>query len=193
MTAAVVLAAGAGTRMGGQAKALLHVGDTTFVERIVATARARGVPAIVVVAAGVRAEIAARLAADPAALVIENPHPERGQLSSLKLGLARVPAGAHALVWPVDHPTVAQPTVDAILRAGEDHPGCAIVPRFHGCGGHPMLLPSELHAALRALPDELGARELYRRHPESVFQLAVEDPGVCADVDTPADYQRFIG
>ncbi|HKE17608.1 MAG TPA: NTP transferase domain-containing protein, partial [Kofleriaceae bacterium] len=108
---AVILAAGAGRRLGGAAKALLELprpgseASETFLARIAATAaRAGAGRALVVVGpphAGPVALEARRLGLD----VADNPDPDRGMASSVAIGFARAAerfTGAHAaLLWPV--------------------------------------------------------------------------------------------
>lgn len=178
---AVILAAGAGTRLGGVAKALLPLDGATFLARIVATAAAAGVAAddvVVVVGPPFGAEVAAAARALGVA-VVDNPAPARGMASSVALGFAALAGRAvtAALLWPVDHPRVAVTTVGALVAAG------AGVPVHHGRGGHPTLVPRRHFEALAACAAiEGGARAVLRG---ALPRLPVDDPGVIADVDRP--------
>src|SRR4051794_32861229 len=110
---ALILAAGAGTRLGGVAKALLRLPDgRTFLDAILELA---GPAPVVVVAAPFGAEVAAAVAGR--AEVVWNPAPERGMIASLVAGLAAIPDADVALVWPVDHPRVTAATVAAVRAA----------------------------------------------------------------------------
>ncbi len=196
--ATIVLSAGESRRMGTP-KALLPVGsggtEQSFLGRVLATARAAAAPVVVVLghhASAIRAGV--ELAS---VHVIENPSPELGMLSSLKVGLralAESPADiTGVLAWPVDHPLVRPATVARLLEEHAAHPGRAIVPRFEGRGGHPALFARTLWPALLALPDDGGARGLYERQPRAVVRIDVDDPGVVHDVDTPDDYRKLRG
>ena len=117
----VVLAAGRSSRMG-RPKALLPASPDgeTFVGRIVRTLRDGGVDDVVVVAGGMAAEIERVLAqADHPPRVVLNPTPERGQFSSLQVGLRAVdrPGVSAMLVTLVDVPLVSAGTVAALLDA----------------------------------------------------------------------------
>lgn len=189
--AAIVLAAGAGTRMGGRPKALLTVDQQTFIARVVDTARRAGVARVVVVLGHAADEVERALGDAPDVTVVVNPEPARGQLSSLKVALREAGECDGVLSWPVDHPLVRTATVTQLLTEAARHPGKAIVPRFEGRGGHPTFFPRTLFAGLLSLPDEVGARGLFERHPEAVVRIDVDDPGVRHDVDTPEDYAKI--
>jgi molybdenum cofactor cytidylyltransferase len=187
MNWAVVLAAGASTRMG-QPKALLTVGDgRRFVDIITATARAAGCSGVLMVVGPPHGE-AIRGAVGAGVATAWNPEPERGMLSSLQAGVAALAATATAvLVWPVDIPFVAVATVRAVLGAT---PGKIIVPTHNNRGGHPMLLPRHWFGELMALEPARGLKGLREAHADEVERLAVSDRGVLVDVDTPEDYAR---
>jgi CTP:molybdopterin cytidylyltransferase MocA len=184
----VVVAAGAGRRLGGAAKALLRGADgATFLAAIAATARAAGVRmdrAIVVVAEPHRAATAAEAERLGLATVV-NPAPERGMGSSVAAGFAAAMAWdvAAALLWPVDMPAVRAATVAMLCaRASAER---SVVPELGGRGGHPVAVGRDLWPALAgcaALPE--GARSALRAAPS--LRVAVDDRGVVADVDDAA-------
>lgn len=187
---AVVLAAGRGARLGGVAKALLDAGGESFLARVAGALAAAGAGGLVVVGpphgAAVRAE-AARLGL----AVVENPQPERGMASSVAVGFAalRGRADRAALLWPVDVARVAPATVSAVIAASAAE-GIA-VPTWQGRGGHPAAFGRALWdelAACDGLPE--GARSVLHRDPARVVRVPVDDPGVIADVDLPADLER---
>lgn len=187
MIGAVVLAAGAGRRMGGVAKALLRTprGESYLATIVACAAEARVTARDVVVVIGppygeaVAGEVA-RLGGE----VVRNPAPERGMMSSVALGFAAMAAHAQvdaALLWPVDHPAVSPATLRILIERGEG------VPAREGRGGHPPLVPRRLFAALAGGAEVAGgARTILRELP----RIAVDDRGVIADVDQPADAAR---
>jgi CTP:molybdopterin cytidylyltransferase MocA len=177
---AVILAAGAGERLGGRCKAALRLPDgQTFLEAIVASARAAGVAPVVVVAGPPHADETRRLAAG--ATVVDNPDPSRGMLSSLLVGLAAVGDGVDAaLMWPVDHPFVSPATVAAVVAAATRD--AAVVPTANGRGGHPTAFGRDLWPALAAAHT---ARDVLAT--VLVVRLPVDDPGATRDVDRAED------
>jgi molybdenum cofactor cytidylyltransferase len=184
---AVVLAAGASSRMG-EPKALLRARDgRRFVDAVAATARAGGGGGVVVVVGPPHGE-AIRRALPPGVGTAWNPRPERGMLSSVQAGIAALPGNASAaLIWPVDIPFVAAATVRAILDV---RPGTIVVPTHNKKGGHPMRVPRRLFGEIAALDPERGLKALVEAHAREVERLAVADRGVLVDVDTPDDYAR---
>jgi CTP:molybdopterin cytidylyltransferase MocA len=190
--AAVIVAAGAGRRLGGTAKALLPYHGQSYLATIAATARGAGlVDAVVVVGEPFGREVAAH-ARQLGLRVRVNPAPARGMASSVALGFAAIANGpaAAAWLWPVDHPAVRGATLSRLIDALGDALGDADVaqPRHAGLGGHPPLIARALWprlAACGAAPD--GARSVLRA--ARVVAVEVDDPGVVYDVDTPDDLE----
>jgi molybdenum cofactor cytidylyltransferase len=186
MIAAVVLAAGASTRMG-EPKALLRVPDgRRYFEAVTETARAGGCGEIVVVLGPPHGE--SIRAALPAGVVATwNPDPARGMLSSVQAGVAalsdRVTA---ALVWPVDIPFVTTATVRTLVM----HHGTIVVPMHNSRGGHPLRLGRGWFAEVATLDPTRGLKALLEAHAAEVTRLPVGDRAVLVDVDTPEDYAR---
>ena len=202
--AAVIVAAGAGRRLGGVAKALLPYRGESYLATIAATARTVGlVDAVVVVGEPFGEDVAAH-ARQLGLRVRVNPAPDRGMASSVALGFAAIangPASA-AWLWPVDHPAVSEATLRRLVKAlvGEGGSGgsegsegspfsiSVAQPRYRGHGGHPPLIGRALWPVLAACgsaPD--GARGVLRAAP--LIAVEVDDPGVVRDVDTPADLE----
>lgn len=191
--AAVILAAGLSSRMG-RCKALLTCRGVSFLRGLCDRLSAAGIEDRWVVLGPASTAARDTLPADwPDARVLFNPAPERGMLSSLHLALqALPPAIAWLLVAPVDHPAVRTETLRLLVQAADAAPGNAIVlPRSDQRRGHPVVFGRALFPELLALPADQGAREVVRRDPARVREIAVEDPGVWRDVDTPADYEEL--
>jgi CTP:molybdopterin cytidylyltransferase MocA len=186
----VILAAGAGMRLGGVAKALLAAGGgRTFLAQILATARAVGLDRAIVVVGPPFGEEVAKHAADLGAEVAVNPHPEHGMASSVALGFHAIAGTAceAAWLWPVDHPDVRESTLRALIDALGDH--AAVRPVFDGRGGHPPLISRALWPQLAACADApAGARSVLAE--ADVVDIAVGDEGCVRDVDTAFDVEK---
>jgi CTP:molybdopterin cytidylyltransferase MocA len=192
---AVILAAGAGLRLGGVAKALLRRGSATFLEHILATARSVGIGDAIVVVGAPHADAVAAHARELGARVVVNPDPGRGMASSVAIGFAELASAAApergatidaAWLWPVDHPDVTADTLRALATALQLHE--VAQPRLDGRGGHPPLVARAIWARLAscgAAPD--GARGVIRT--ADTIAVEVDDLGVVRDIDTPADLE----
>lgn len=203
--AAIVLAAGASARMG-RAKALLEYPAPlagwpgpeapNFLLACTCKLRAAGAEVFAVLGHDA-AEIQARVEAQAPAFAprwVLNPDPARGQFSSLQAGvravLALAPAPA-ALVAPVDHPAFAIETARALLRAWQERGAPLVKPRCEGRNGHPVLYGREALAAIAAAGADDTARALQAQWAERAELVAVDDPGVLANIDTAEDYARL--
>lgn len=194
--AAVILAAGAGTRLGGLAKALLADDSTssglgrTFLGRIVATARGAGVTELVVVVGPPFREEVAAHARELDCRVADNPAPERGMASSVAVGFAALAGSscAAAWLWPVDHPAVEGATLLALRLARGAHDVAR--PTYQGRGGHPPLVARSLWPALAGCAGVAGGARTIFAGADRV-DVPVDDAGVVRDVDTPADREAL--
>ena len=186
--AAVILAAGAGTRMGGP-KALLEFAGRLLVERAVETAL-RGGCADVVVVLGAGADEVRQRADLRGARVVVNEDWATGMGSSIRAGLGALepdPRLDAALVLLVDQPFVGPRAVRALLDAGRD--GARLVAAsFGGRRGHPVLFGRE-HWAAAALSakGDAGARSLLAEHAADVVLVPCDAFADPRDLDTPGD------
>ena len=183
MIAAVVLAAGASSRMG-RTKALVAIDGRTAVARVVAACREGGCsPVLVVVGADGDAVGAAARAAG--AEVIENGAWARGRSTSVKAALPHLPSGARGiLLFPVDHPLVGPEVVRALLAA----PAAEVaVPVHGGRRGHPVLLAASLLPEVAALGDDEPLRGVVRREGRRVVEVPVAGDSVLRNIDRPED------
>jgi nicotine blue oxidoreductase len=187
--AAIILAAGAGRRMGGP-KALLSLGGRSFLAHAVATLSRPGVTRVIAVL-GHDAERVRGHAGDLGDVeCVRNAAYESGMLSSLLCGLARAEVGGAeaVLVHPVDHPRIGEATVDRVLDALAAGATIA-VPSWQGRRGHPAGFARAAWAALRRASPETGARAVLAEHPEWIVHVA-GDAGCVSGVNTPEEYEH---
>lgn len=183
---AVILAAGAGARLGGVAKALLQHDGGTFIGRILATTRRVGLHEAIVVVGPPHGRLVASYARKLDATIVENPDPARGMASSVALGFAALGDADAAWLWPVDHPYVEPATLRALMAALGNH--AAARPVFELRGGHPPLIARSLFPALAACTNlEGGARTVLAA--ADTIDVPVTDRGCIRDIDTPADLE----
>ncbi|MDP3717808.1 MAG: nucleotidyltransferase family protein [Acidobacteriota bacterium] len=204
MIRAIVLAAGASSRMG-QAKAALPLGTTgdTVLSRVVTTLLAAGLPSVAVVAgAHIDAVRAAMPAFEPRARVVEHLGWAEGQLSSLLAGLAAVddPQLEAILVTLVDVPLVRPASVAAIVAAWREsrapivrpvHPSTTL--RAGGARhGHPVIFDRAVFDDLRSADPRIGAKAIFAAHASRRLDVPVEDAGAYLDIDTPDEYRSVL-
>lgn len=198
MLYAMILAAGDSTRMG-RPKALLPDPDgRPFVARLVRTFAAAGLSDVIVVTGSLHSEISAAVTADRppvSPILINNPQPELGQLSSLwtGLGAATKPDVEAVLVTLVDIPLVRPATVRKVIDAWTQSRAPIVRPAVGNRHGHPVLFDRSLFEALRHAPLTEGARAVVHANANRIVNVEVDDEGCLLDVDTPGDYEAVIG
>jgi CTP:molybdopterin cytidylyltransferase MocA len=193
MVVGIVLAAGASSRMG-RPKALLPIGDDTFVTRVCRTLLEAGVDDLVVVAGAEHGPVAEAVSrAGLPARVVENPRRDEGQLSSVLAGLAVAdrPGVDAVLVHLVDTPLVRPETARAVLDAFLRSHAPIVRPSAGGRHGHPVLFARRVFDDLRRADPAIGAKAVVRARAAEVLSVAVDDEGACRDIDTPEDLARL--
>ncbi|MCM2266827.1 MAG: nucleotidyltransferase family protein [Elusimicrobiales bacterium] len=196
MLSAIVLAAGESSRMG-RPKVLLQWRGRPFIEHVCAALRKAGVEDRVVVLGRASAEILA--AWQPAGeKVTVNPHPEHGQLSSLRAGLdAAAPAEGY-LVCLADQPTIQAETYVKVIDCWRSAKGSLVIPRTYRAAdarlkrGHPVLIPGAYRALCFEAPPDKGLHWVTHHSSVKITDLEVSDPGIIRDFDTPEDYDALV-
>lgn len=183
--AAVVLAAGRSTRMGGVNK-LLWKYDGIPLARRAAQAACDSRCAQVMVVTGFEAErVEAALDGLPVSLA-HNPHYAEGMSASLRCGLKAVPRdmdGVVVLLGDMPHITAAH--VDRLIEAFDPERPAIVVPARDGRRGNPILWPRRHFDEMRAVTGDVGARDLLQRHREEIVSVPFDSGAIFADVDTP--------
>lgn len=188
--AGIILAAGRSTRMG-RPKLALPIGAESFLDHAArALAAARCVPVIAVV----NEEAAATTTVAPDVQIVVNREPRSEQIDSLRLALERLDGRVAAvLVLPVDLPLLAPESATAVADSFRERPAPIIAPFYGGVAGHPVLLARELFDELLLEHWAEGVRSVIMKHAAAVREVAVSDPGILIDIDTPVEYQYHVG
>lgn len=196
MVRAVILAAGASSRMGTPKATLplTHAADT-FLARLVNRFGEAGIPDIVIVT-GAHAETV-RGAAGRTRPPVRFEHNDRwrdGQLTSLLTGL-RERQGDQleaALVTLVDAPFVTADTIRRIVGVWRSGRAPIVRPSHGATHGHPVLFDRSLFNELRGADPKVGAKAVVRSHTAQIVNVPVDDPGAFVDIDTPEDYEAAL-
>jgi molybdenum cofactor cytidylyltransferase len=149
----------------------------------------------VVVVAGKNETTVAPIAYAEGASIAVNPDPSRGQFSSLQISLREVLSRGRdaAIITLVDRPTAAAATIRTLREAFEtsDESIWAIIPEFSGRHGHPFIAGRELIEAFLQAPPTSSAREVEHRCQNRLMYIAVDDPCVAMNINTPDDYAKL--
>ncbi len=189
---AVLLAAGASTRMG-EPKQLLRLDGRTLLRRTVDTVLASPAWPVVIVL-GARAEAIRPEVARLPVLVADNPDWAEGLASSIRAGIRVLDSFSlsleAAVLVLVDQPGLS---TGSVTRLADEHhrTGKTIVAaRYDNHPGPPALFARRHFHELLELHGAGGARPLFARHADALATL--DFPELAADLDTPADYQAYL-
>jgi molybdenum cofactor cytidylyltransferase len=184
--AAVVLAAGRSTRMGGPNKLLAEVNGKPLVRIAVEQALASRASPVIVVTGHQRQETEAAIAGLEVKLV-HNPNFAEGLATSLKAGVAAIPPeNDGAVICLGDMPGVNAALIDKLIAAFDPEKGALVVlPTLDGKRGNPVLWSRRFFSDLMAIEGDVGARHLIARYAEAVTEVAVDGREAFTDVDTP--------
>ena len=195
MVRAIVLAAGASSRMG-RAKAVLPLGASgeTVLARVIRGLVEGGAVDVTVVAGAHLDAVREAMPSDRRIRLVEHAGWQKGQLSSLIAGLDAVadPQLEAVLVTLVDVPLVRPETVAAVLRAWRATRAPITRPVDGDRHGHPVVFDAAVFDELRAADPRVGAKEVFAAHRARILDVPVTDEGAFLDLDTPDDYERAL-
>ena len=181
MTAALILAAGAGRRMGGP-KALLQFQGETLLRRAAKAALGAGCAPVIAVVGGWGPGLE-----DLAVRTVVNPEAVEGMASSIRAGVAALPPEASAvLILGVDQPAVDAALLARLLALAAADPARPAACAYAGTLGLPAVLPRQFFGDLMALQGDRGAKAILQREGAAALPF----PAGADDLDTPADLRR---
>ena len=203
MLPAILLAAGASTRLG-QPKQLLRVHssfenetDTTEKETLLdrtlrVTLAAHYDPVFIVL--GAHAEMIQNTAQLVGGTILHNPNWQEGMASSIRCGMVAVaqhaPDATGLLLLVCDQPALTREHLQALLTAHRTAPEKIIVSRYAEQPGSkilgvPILAPRSIFPELAALAGDRGAREILRSGKYGIVEIPF--PLGAWDIDSPED------
>jgi molybdenum cofactor cytidylyltransferase len=189
----LVLAAGAGSRMGNRPKCLLQLNGMSLLERQLQALSLAGVRPVGVVL-GHHAEriLQEGVLSRWAAQQVRNPRPDDGHVSSLRIGLKALPAGLDVVVVALaDQPLIDAQAVQALLAAFAQRPAGTqmLQPSVQGLPGNPVVFSGAVMAQILAGDEHMGARQWQQAHPEAVYHWETPHGYYRLDVDNETDRQ----
>ena len=190
MLAAVILSAGASSRMG-RPKALLPYREGTFLEHLIEVTRHPliGVTRVVL---GAGAEVIRTIAKLDPSVVVLNEAWEQGQLSSICAGLRSLEGidTDGIVLCPVDHPLVTARLVSDLVEQFYENKKAIVLPTFKGRRGHPVIFSKALFGELLAAPADMGARSVVWAHAADIAEVLTDEEGVILNLNDPDMLKR---
>jgi len=184
MISAVVLAAGASTRMGEQ-KLLLPLGGEPIVRRTVRHLCETGVDEVLVIVGHQHERVIEALDGLSIRHAINEKYQE-GMGSSFRIAIQHLGASDAALFALADQPFVTAAEYRLVLDAFRQHAPAIVSVRYGDVTAPPHMFSKELFPELAQL--QHGARPVLERHSDRRIVLPFP-PELLQDIDTPEDYE----
>lgn len=191
--AAVLLAAGEGSRLGGMPKSLLTLNGQSLLVRQIAALRLAGIHQIVVVTGYFHALIEAEL--KPLHVdIVRNAQPEAGQQSSVRLGLGKLQAPFDfTFITLADQPLLCAEDFIALTSAfAQRRPSTQIrYPIVKGQRGNPVAISKDIVSFILASDSSVTCKGFIQDHPELVDPYSTDNEHFAVDIDTHEDLAAF--
>ena len=188
--AAIVLAAGRSTRMGGPNKLLAEFEGKKLVRIVTEQALASKASEVIVVT-GHQAELVEQalqgLQGELKLKFARNPDFASGLAGSIKAGIAAVPETCDgAVICLGDMPLIDVELINRLIDSfAPDRGNLVVVPVSEGRRGNPVLWSRRFFSELMTLEGDIGARHLIAKHGEVVTEVPVDGDSAFLDIDTP--------
>jgi molybdenum cofactor cytidylyltransferase len=191
LISAILLAAGQSKRMR-RIKQLMPFGQSTIVERTIDNLLNSAISETIVVL-GYREEEVRKTIAGRTVKIAINPDYQQGMSTSIIAGLKQIDQRARAVLIALgDQPFVDSRTINSLVEAFTAHKRGIIIPVYQGRRGNPVVFAIRYKGELLNLKGDVGGREIIKRHPDDVFEVAVNCDGVLIDIDTMENYNLTI-
>ena len=193
MSALICVVAGLSSRMGAF-KPLLPLGERSIIRTLIARYRSCGIDRIILVT-GHNADLLEDHVRDLPVVCRRNErYAQSDMFESVKIGIrayleeaAADAAGEKVFITPGDIPLVSESTIESLIGVQSD----ACAPTMDGRRGHPLCLCRCVLEKIPACTAEGGLKGALDALGIEVEPLAVADPGILFDADTPEDYERL--
>jgi molybdenum cofactor cytidylyltransferase len=185
--AAIVLAAGASERYG-QSKQLLPWDGGTLLGHVTDMVLASQADPVIVVL-GHQADACRVALGDRPVNIVVNSDWAQGQSSSVKAGLAALPANVSAAIFPlVDQPGVTPATINSLIESYRTTLAPVVWPEYGHQRGNPVLFDRVAFPNLMNVTGDTGGRSVLGAYADQAERVPVSDPGILFDIDTRDDY-----
>jgi molybdenum cofactor cytidylyltransferase len=188
---AIVLAAGQSRRMGNP-KLLMSWNGTTIIQHILNQLKTAHIQPIVMVFGGNSPEFKF-ISVENKLVLANNPNFADGSmLHSVQIGIREL------LKFPIkgifivlgDQPALQVSLIFQLIEKFNKSNKKIVVPEYGGHKGHPWLLSSDLAKEILILDEPNTLRTFLNDHKSEIEYIAVSDPSILSDIDTPEDYKQ---
>ena len=187
---ALILAAGSGTRFGGDKQLATFRGETLILRAINSAQSVFAEKTLLVLGTEWRACLAA--VGVQQGFFSLNDRPERGMSESIRIGVRALSGKADAIVIALcDQPLVPASHLAQLVKAWDGSPTGIVCSAAEHYVGPPALFGADHFQALTELEGDRGARALIAENADRVIRIRCE--AAAADIDTMADLERLTG
>jgi len=192
MLSLIVLAAGKSTRMHGRNKLLIKVEGRPIIRRVVEAALKSKVDEVIVVLGWEADKIQKALEDLPCRFVVNKDY-EKGQSSSVKVGLKEISETTQAiLILPGDIAKIDTSAINLVIDEYTRRKYPIIVAAHRGKPGHPILLDSQLFKEIEQIDEQsFGLKAVTKKHEGRIRFVEAGSSNVLRDVDTPDDLKHL--
>lgn len=191
MVSAILLAAGESQRMG-RPKQLLPFGSSTILGKTIDNLLSSRADEVIVVL-GTRAGAMKQVIAGRQVKVVVNPDYRKGMSASLIAGLERVDSKAQwVMVALADQPLIDKDTYNRLIEGALGCDMGIILPTYRSKRGNPVIFSIKYKDELLGLEGDVGGREILRKHPDDILEVAVGSEGVTIDINNLDDYYSCL-
>lgn len=189
---AVLLAAGQGSRLGNQPKALLRLAGVPLINRHLTALNDAGIEKVVVVT-GFYHEQVEPVAEQFSVQVVRNINPGDGQPSSVRLGIETLGSKFDAVMMMLcDQPLINTTDLTTLLTAFEERSfGEIVIPKVKGQRGNPVVFSGAAIGQMLADGQQMYCRKYIDQNPGQVIDFESDNSHYITDIDTLADITRF--
>lgn len=180
--------------MGG-VKQLLSLGEKRMIEAALDNLQGSRCDEIIVVLGFAVDEVRPLVEGKERVKVVITPQFEEGMSASIQQGLMEIsPCATGILIALADQPFIPPEVMNKLIEGFQAGNKGIVLPVYEGKRGHPVIMDRKKYEGeLLALQGDVGGKEIVRKYPEDVLEVAVASKGVLMDIDAPEDYQTLQG
>jgi molybdenum cofactor cytidylyltransferase len=128
----------------------------------------------------------------PGSLAVINPHANAGKTTSLLAGLQHIPQDFEVLaISAVDQPRKLE-IYQRLLQAHINNLALITAPTYQGKMGHPLLFDQKMRSHLQNIREEtFGLRQIIKEFYPLIYKVEFDNPAVLIDINTPEAYEQL--